>query len=90
MEQYDILILTLVGSLTSIILLTLKLCFKSKCSDINLCFGLMKIKREVQFETELKIEDKKESKNNNQPQPTMYPSESNLQQLQQMGDLSAV
>ena len=56
MEQDEILILTLVGSISGIVMLMLKLCFKSKCSHVNLCCGLMKIKREVQFETELETE----------------------------------
>lgn len=89
MENNDVLMLSLVASLTSIILLSLKLCFRSKCSDISVCFGLMKIKREVQLETELKIDPKNETKNTNQPQPntlgqpSMYPSDSNLPPIPQ-------
>ena len=56
MQEYDILIITLVGSLTSIILLSLKLCFKSKCSECALCYGCIKIKRDVRFEAKLEAE----------------------------------
>ena len=48
-------IISLCTILSAITLLMLKLCFKSKCSEISCCFGLIKIKRDV--ETERKIED---------------------------------
>ena len=32
-----------------------KLCYKSKCSNINLCFGLINIKRQVEIETDIDI-----------------------------------
>ena len=53
MEEKEILMLSLIASLSGICMLMLKLCFKSKCSTIDLCCGLMKIKRQVQLETEL-------------------------------------
>lgn len=31
----------------------LKFCLKSKCSDLSLCCGLIKVKRNVELETEL-------------------------------------
>jgi len=49
------LIIALSTILSGIALLMLKLCFKSKCSDVSLCFGLLKIKRDV--EVERKIEE---------------------------------
>ena len=33
-----------------------KLCYKSKCSNINLCFGLINIERNVQIETDLETD----------------------------------
>ena len=30
-----------------------KLCYKSKCSNMNLCFGLINIKRNVDIETDI-------------------------------------
>ena len=44
-------------TLTTILLggfaLLVKYCFKSKCSDINICFGLLQIKRDVADETKI-------------------------------------
>ena len=33
-----------------------KLCFKSKCSDINFCYGLINIKRNVEIETDVETD----------------------------------
>ena len=33
-----------------------KLCFKSKCSNINCCFGLLNIKRNVEIENDTEID----------------------------------
>ncbi len=67
MDQNTILTVSLVSSATGIIILMLKLAFKSKCSSVDCCCGLFKIKREVQLETELEPDKKKEeSKNENQ------------------------
>ena len=65
MDQNTILTVSLVSSATGIIILMLKLMFKSKCSNISCCCGLFQIKREVQLETELEP-DKKKSENENQ------------------------
>ena len=35
-----------------------KLCFKSKCSDITCCCGLLNIKRDVNIETEIQESNK--------------------------------
>ena len=35
-----------------------KLCFKSKCSDITCCCGLLNIKRNVEIETEIQDSNK--------------------------------
>jgi hypothetical protein len=76
MDQNTILTVSLVSSATGIIILMLKLMFKSKCSNISCCCGLFQIKREVQLETELEPPDKKknESKNEiNSPMPIGLP-----------------
>lgn len=75
MEQNTILTVSLVSSATGIIILMLKLMFKSKCSNISCCCGLFQIKREVQLETELEPDKKKnESKNEiNSPMPIGLP-----------------
>ena len=41
----SVLIISLATIASGIIALSLKLCFKSKCSDVSLCKGLIKIHR---------------------------------------------
>lgn len=53
------LIITLAGIISGVIFLMLRLCFKSKCSDVNLCFGLFKIKRDVASEINIEKEELK-------------------------------
>ena len=53
----SVLIISLATIASGIIALSLKLCFKSKCSDVSLCKGLIKIHRNV--ELEIKEEEKK-------------------------------
>jgi len=79
MDQHTVLSVTLVSSATGIIILMLKLMFKSKCSNISCCCGLFQIKREVQLETELEPDKKKnESKNEiNSPMPIGLPQNDN-------------
>ena len=52
----DVLIISLATICSGIIVLGLRLCFKSKCSDVDLCCGLFKIKRNI--ELEMQIENK--------------------------------
>ena len=80
MDQDTILTVSLVSSATGIIILMLKLMFKSNCSSVNCCCGLFQIKREVQLETELEPDKKKdETKNENQinMQPIGIPQNEN-------------
>ena len=42
----------LIGSVTMLS----KLCFKSKCSNISCCYGLLNIKRNVEFETDIETD----------------------------------
>lgn len=46
---------TIIAILTifvGLIAMVTKLCFKSKCSNINICYGLLNIKRIVKIETD--------------------------------------
>ncbi len=51
------LIITLSGIISGVIFLMLRLCFKSKCSDVSICFGLFRIKRDVATEKEIENEE---------------------------------
>ena len=55
MEFYKdgITIITLSSIILGCLAMSLKLIFKSKCVSVNMCYGLCKIKRAVQYETEL-------------------------------------
>ena len=48
-------------SITTIILgclvMSLKILFKSKCKNINVCFGLVKIIRQVELEENIEIDN---------------------------------
>ena len=37
--------------------LTIQYCLKSKCSDINICFGLFDIKRRVDLEVQTELKE---------------------------------
>ena len=52
-EVTIIAILTILVGLTSMII---KICYKSKCSDINCCYGLINIKRNVEIETDVETD----------------------------------
>jgi hypothetical protein len=89
MEQMDLILLSVIASTTSILLLSLKLCFKSKCSECALCYGCIKMKRDNRFEAKLEAELKEKNGQKKLPSETIgnaYPSEINLQQLQQAGE----
>ena len=57
-------IISLCTILSAITLLMLKLCFKSKCSEISCCFGLIKIKRDVEIERKIEDNEIKHNINN--------------------------
>ena len=48
-------------SITTIILgclvMSLKIFFKSKCKNIDICFGLLKIKRTVELENDIEVDN---------------------------------
>ena len=43
------------GILAGLIKFTITYCLKSKCSDFSICFGLLKIKRDLNVEKEIEI-----------------------------------
>ena len=46
-------IITILSIVLGCSIMTLKVLFKSKCSNVSLCFGLFEIERKVEFETEI-------------------------------------
>ena len=62
-----ILIISLATISSGIIVLGLRLCFKSKCSDVDLCCGLFKIHRNIELEVQIEnkeLESHDKSKSN--------------------------
>ena len=49
-------IITIISLLLASIAMISKLCFKSKCSNISCCYGLIHIKRNVETETDIETD----------------------------------
>lgn len=52
MEVSEIFLTFVVTSFIAVFGVTLKYCLKSKCSDINLCFGMVSVQRDIDAEVE--------------------------------------
>ena len=58
MDNNNVTILAIITIIFACITLLIKVCFKSKCSDIDLFYGLIRIKRDVNIETEIQDSNK--------------------------------
>lgn len=55
-ETYDAtFFITITTIITGFLGLTIRFCLKSKCEDISICFGLLNIKRRVDLETDIEM-----------------------------------
>ena len=59
LKMDSVLIISLATIFSGIAVLALKLCFKSKCSDVNVCFGVLQFQRDVSLENEIEIQEPK-------------------------------
>ena len=50
-------IITITTIILGCLVMSLKILFKSKCKDINVCFGLLKITRTVELENDIEIDN---------------------------------
>jgi len=68
-EFNGIFFITISGLICTSISLLIRYCLKSKCEDINICYGLIKIKRnvELEFQEEIKQMENNENNENNEP-----------------------
>ena len=61
MEQkfynYGVTIISITTIILGCLVMSLKILFKSKCKDINICHGLLKIKRTVELENGIEIDN---------------------------------
>ena len=51
-----VLLISLVTIVTGFFIVCVKLIFKSKCRDVNLCYGMIKVERNVELETDIPID----------------------------------
>ena len=51
-----VLLISLVTIITGFLIVCIKLVFKSKCSTVNLCYGMLTVKRIVELETDIPID----------------------------------
>ena len=51
-----VLLISLVTIVTGFCIVCVKLIFKSKCKDVNLCYGLIKVERSVELETDIIVD----------------------------------
>ena len=51
-----VLLISLVTIVTGFFIVCIKLIFKSKCRDVNLCYGLIKVERSVELETDIIVD----------------------------------
>lgn len=55
MNEYEFFI-TITGLITAFLGVTLKMCFKSRCEDVNFGFGLLNIHRNVEVEQDIEAQ----------------------------------
>lgn len=55
MDKYEFWI-TIAGILAGVFGVTVKLLLKSKCEDVNLCYGMCNVHRNVNVEEELELQ----------------------------------
>jgi len=64
-ETYDAtFFITITTIITGFLGLTIRFCLKSKCEDISVCFGLLNIKRRVDLETDIEMNNDNVNVNN--------------------------
>ena len=51
-----VLLISLVTIITGFLIVCIKLIFKSKCREVNLCYGMIKVERNVELETDIIVD----------------------------------
>ena len=51
-----VLLISLVTIVTGFFIICIKLIFKSKCKDVNLCYGMIKVERNVELEIDIPVD----------------------------------
>ena len=55
MDQFEFWI-TISGIISGLLGLTLKMCLKSKCEDVNCCFGFFNVHRNIEAEEDIELQ----------------------------------
>ncbi len=55
MDQFEFWI-TIAGIFSGLLGLTLKMCLKSKCEDVNCCYGLFNVHRNIKAEEDIELQ----------------------------------
>ena len=58
MDNNNVIVLSIITIIFGCFTLLIKTCYKSKCSNIDLFYGLISIKRDVTIETEIQDSNK--------------------------------
>lgn len=55
-KKDGVILIALVTIITGFLIVCIKIFFKSKCNTVNLCYGLLTVKRIVELETDIPID----------------------------------
>ena len=55
-KKDGVFLIALVTIITGFLIVCIKLIFKSKCREVNLCYGMIKVERNVELETDIIVD----------------------------------
>ena len=55
-KKDGVFLIALVTIITGFFIVCIKIFFKSKCKDVNLCYGMIKVERNVELETDIIVD----------------------------------
>ena len=55
-KKDGVILIALVTIITGFLIVCIKIFFKSKCNTVNLCYGMLTVKRDVELETDIPVD----------------------------------
>ena len=55
-KKDGVILIALVTIITGFLIVCIKIFFKSKCNTVNLCYGMLTVKRNVELETDIPVD----------------------------------
>ena len=55
-KKDGVFLIALVTIITGFLIVCIKLIFKSKCREVNLCYGMIKVERNVELEIDIPVD----------------------------------